>query len=302
MKILSLAITCIMLIASFSIGELRSSAYAQGRAFAAPDFTHQNQTLSVPVMKANYGLYNAFVAERGGNPLVIDNFVSSNSNRVVVDMVLLQQALRLGGLNVKLEYYAAPNPARAESDVKAGISPLLGYETWVQNFDDRVYMSDAIIGDGEFLKVVVGRHDNGKGLMKAKSLDDLLSMSAVTGHRWIIDQKTLKGMGVTNVTLAPRYSLQLKMLQERRVDFGLFEYPNISKSMPEGLAVVSGITIGLRSSRHFMVSKTHPMGATVYQALTRGIKRLNARGAFRRAYEECGFLSKELRAWRRIYP
>ncbi|QJB55183.1 hypothetical protein [Pseudodesulfovibrio sp. zrk46] len=259
-------------------------------------------TFSVPVMKANYPLYQSFLAEKGANPLGITNFSSLYSNRIVVDMVLLQQALALGGLDVKLQYYAVPNPARAIEDVKMGLSPVLGFETWKSDFDDRVFQSDEIIGDGEFLKVVVGRLNNSKYLMQAKSKTDLQKLSAVTGHRWRIDQKTLHEMGIVEIFSVSQYSLQLKMLQEGRVDFGMYEYTNIRKSMPEGLGIVPGITVGLRGTRHFMVSRLHPRGKDIFEALQRGIAILKSRGAFRSAYRECGFISPELDSWKRVFP
>ncbi len=260
------------------------------------------QSIPAPIMDANMGHYARFLEEKGGDPLKIDDFDSKHSNRVVVDMILLQQALKLGGANVQLNFYGSPNPSRAELDVKQGVSPILGYETWNSNFDDTVYMSDCVIGKGEFLKVVVGRQDNGKGLMKAKSLADLQQLTAVTGHRWSIDIMTLREMGIKEVATAPKYSLQISMLQERRADFGLYEYTNIINDMPAGFAVVPGLTVGLNESRHFMVSKSHPAGRFLFEALQRGIKILKSHEVFKKAYRECGFTSSELESWHKIFP
>ncbi|MFW5501317.1 MULTISPECIES: hypothetical protein [unclassified Maridesulfovibrio] len=252
-------------------------------------------------MKSNLSLYEAFISEKGGDPLRITNFVSPNSNRVVVDMVLIQQALALGGLKNPLEFYAMPNPARAEAEVKVGRAVILGFETWSINFDDSMYMSDEIIGPGEFVKVVVGRADNER-LMHVRTLNGLRKFSAITGHRWPIDQKTLMNMGISKIMPVARYNLQIAMLQKQRADFGLMEYPNAKNDLPEDLAVVPGIVVGLDGSRHFMVSKSHRDGYWVFKALNKGLAQLKEQGVFRKAYIECGFISPKLDSWKKLNP
>lgn len=260
------------------------------------------KNLPVPVMESNLALYHAFVSENGGNPLTIDNFVSSYSNRVIVDMVLLQQAIQLGGMDVQLDFYGLPNPVRAQADVKEGKAVALAFETWADDFDDTVYMSDVIIDDGDFWKVVVVRFDKRDLLKKVKNIDDWKDLTAITGHKWQIDQKTLEDIGVKKIYLAYRYDLQLLMLQEGRVDLGLYEYSSIMKNMPENLMVVPDIKVGLRGTRHFMVSKLHPIGHSVFKALQNGIGILKERGVFRKAYSECGFFAGDIKSWDRIYP
>lgn len=282
---------------------MRASAVLLIILLIAVPFAEAEQQLPVPVMESNLLLYHAFVSEKGhGNPFIIDNFESSRSNRVVVDMVLLQQAIKLGGMDIHLSFYGQPNPARAQAEVKEGKAVVLAFETWACDFDDSVYMSDTIINDGEFLKVVVGRPDNKKLFKKVTSIDGWKELTAITGHTWSIDQNTLKEMEVKHIYLAYRYDLQLLMLHEGRADLGLYEHATISKNMPEGLTIVPGITVGLRGTRHFMVSKLHPMGQSLFEAIQKGIKILKNRGAFRKAYAECGFFAKEIESWNRIYP
>ena len=90
------------------------------------------------------------------------------------------------------------------------------------------------------------------------------------------------------------------MLQKGRADFGLFEYPNTGVELPDDLAVVEGVTIGLEGARHFMVSKLHRDGHLVFKALERGLDVLKAKGAFRKAYIECGFINPLLESWTRL--
>lgn len=283
---------------AFALSELPEQASADGSLV----YSFRKQPVPVPIMNANMGHYARFLKEMGGDPLAVDSFVSKHSNRVVVDMILLQQALHLGGADVQLQFYGRPNPARAELDVKQGLSPLLGYETWLSNFDETVYVSDVVIPKGDFLKVVVGRQDNGNGLMKVDNLKDLRKLTVVTGLHWGVDRRTLRDIGVKKIITAPKYLLQISMLQEGRADFGLYEYTNIIKEMPVDLKIVPGITIGLNDSRHFMISKTHPEGKKLFEALQRGVAILKSRGTFKKAYNECGFMSGELESWHRIFP
>lgn len=112
--------------------------------------------------------YELFIAERGVSPLDIQAFSSNRSNRIVANLILLQQALHLGGGNYTFDFISTPNPSRALNFVRTGKAVLLCEDIWDSNVDDSVYKSSEIIGSGEFEKIIVGRLDNTK-LMQVKN-------------------------------------------------------------------------------------------------------------------------------------
>lgn len=262
------------------------------------------EPLDIPVYQGSIAEYERFVAAKGGDPLAIHKFDSGCTSRPVVEMVLLQQALRLGGLQAGVQFVPVPNTARGESLLHSGKAVMLGYSIWQSSFDDRTYMSDAVIRSGEFLKVIVGRAD-AQRLKTVGSLDALKKFVAVTGDSWTEDTRTLRAMGIENIQTVPIYDLQFACLAKKRADFGLFEYSGSAMApwlAEHGLAMVPGITVGITGSRHFMVSKAHPAGKAVFDALQSGLAQLRTEDTFRKAYEACGFAARKIAGWKRIYP
>ena len=74
--------------------------------------------------------------------------------------------------------------------------------------------------------------------------------------------------------------------------------------MVEGLELVPipGIKVALPGSRHWPVSKAHPRGEEVFNALMRGIEELEKKNIIQRAYEECGFFHPQVKDWILINP
>ena len=219
-------------------------------------------------------------------------------------MVLIEQALHLGGCKVPIRYVLVPNYARAIHEVRVGKAAMLGQETWELEFDELVYKSIPIIRSGEFRKAIYGRRDN-QQLMSASELSDFNFFVALTGQGWWVDIATLQTMGVMKVLQVPEYRLHYKMVAEKRADFGLVEYKSDDAGgdgLPPELAIVPGLAVGLKGSRHFMVSKNHPQGKVAYEALKRGLAILEERGVLKSAMCECGFLNPKLMGWKQINP
>ncbi len=250
--------------------------------------------------------YELFLAEKDSSPLDVQNFSSNHSNRVIASLILLQQALHLGGGNYTIEFISAPNPSRALSFVKSGRAVLLGDDIWDNNFDDSVYKSSEIIGPGEFEKIIVGRLDNTL-LTQVKDLNDLQKLSAVTGHDWRVDIQTLEEMKISNVSEVSVYALQLKMLTAGRIDFTMLEATQLEDKKKTALqqvnlGVVPGIKIGLAGSRHYMISKKYPQGKQLFEHLEKGLKILRQRGAIKKALIEVGFYNEKISDWQKIFP
>lgn len=95
------------------------------------------------------------------------------------------------------------------------------------------------------------------------------------------------------------------MLEGNRADFGLYNSSIIDKAdtlLPDSLGIVEGLTIGMNSSRHFMVSKIHPDGEKIFHAIEKGIIILHQKGTIQKALRESGVLNKKALGWKKIYP
>jgi hypothetical protein len=68
------------------------------------------------------------------------------------------------------------------------------------------------------------------------------------------------------------------------------------------IQAIEGYKIALQDSRHFVVSKKHPLGKQTFDALQKGLKQLRQSGYIERAYRECGFLNPSVDTWQEIKP
>lgn len=219
--------------------------------------------------------FRQLVKEKGGDPLKITNFESPFASRPVVAMLILHQALALGGLNAELEFISTPNLSRCISEVKRGKIPLLATDIWEEDFDDSVYKTAPFVKKGDFEKGIYTYE--GSELLKQKiDLNTLLQLVPLTEMSWTQDLNLLKKMGFQKITTAPRYELLLKMLQKKRADFVLLEFGknrDMTYHDPELNAYpVNGVKIVFPNSRHFMVSKLHPDGKKFTKPLNADLK------------------------------
>ncbi|XPV76724.1 MAG: hypothetical protein ACNI27_02050 [Desulfovibrio sp.] len=257
--------------------------------------------ISVATTQDSLIRYNNFVESKGGDPLAITDFTATP--RSVVSLVLMMQALHLGGNKLPIEFYIGPNYARNLHEVRIGNAVIMGGDTWDTEQDFTLLMSDPIIEKGQFQKAIYGRADN-KRLMGLSTVRELQHLVGVTGLAWTIDIEAFEQMKITKLVQAPMHKLHDKIILAGRADFGLLEpaAKNMREALPEGLAVVEGLSISLDHSRHFMVSTLHPNGAQTYDALQRGLAIMKEKGLIQKAFTDCGFFNEELHSWRQLYP
>ena len=236
----------------------------------------------------------------------IDNFVSNHATRQVVDILLVLKSLKLSGLpDVKIVFIEVPNSARERALVKAGEVVLGEQDHWSINFDDSVFMTDPIIRNGEFEKgIYVDPKPSNYKLLSVTSLKELQNYSAVMVPTWSVDWKTLEEMKLKIIHDTATAESIFRMLRADRAHFTLLEFSseNDFGRTIEGIRLipVPGIKVGLKGSRHLMISKIHPQGRTVYNAVQKGLKALRNKGVIKRALTECGFLDERVSNWEKI--
>ena len=258
------------------------------------------ETVLLTATASTVARYEKFIEEKGGDPLSVIDFRSYWSQRGVVDIVLIQQALHLGGMEAEIEFLIVPNPARGQVEVKNGSAVLYAHDIWPDSFDDSVHMSAPVLRPGEFEVLVFtlpGRSD----VLAAESLADLRAFRPVIVQSWEKDRQVLESLGFTDIEEASRYELIFKMLRAGRGDFTLLSASGLQQAESSGdgmvLVPLRGMKIQFPYSRHFMVSRTHPMGDPVFRALEEGLGILHDRGIVTRAMTECGFISETIRDW-----
>ncbi|MCP5079179.1 MAG: hypothetical protein GY951_14130 [Psychromonas sp.] len=247
--------------------------------------------------------YDLFLA--GRDPLGINEYGGLGSRRDVIEVVLIQQALALGGITDPIRFIVTSSHARIIKQVHSGKAVMSGNSIWYDLLNDRdlLYVSESIIENGQFEAGIYTILENQKAL-SAKTLLDVRSLTAVSSKAWIIDWQTLNAMEMSSLINTVKWSSMVKMVAKGRADFLLAPFqPSTDMSFtPEGihLVPVPNIKIGLQGTRHFAVSKRHPKGKEVIKALDAGIKLMKEHGIVDKAYSDSGFFNTKVKDWKKL--
>jgi len=240
-----------------------------------------------------YNDYQNFVNER--DVLAIKSFSGKTIRRDVVDMIIAQQALKLGGFTNKFSYAPGKVNFRNTKMLQNG-ELLISFDSYwkrdAQALADKLYISDPVIRNGEYVAGIYTSPYNQK-VLQVKTLNDLQQLSSISTPKWRTDWKTLQSLNLKELTKENSWLSMTRMVNLQWVDFMLMPFnstPDQSFTMEKvHLIPVQNVAIVLKDSRHFVISKNHPQGEAAFIAINKGIKILREHGAIIKAYTEAGF-------------
>lgn len=241
-----------------------------------------------------YEDYQKFVA--GRDVLAITDFQSPFMRRDVADMVLLQQALALGGFQRTFSYLPGKVNFRNTKMLETG-ELLLSFDTyWLSDakaLADKVLISDAVIKKGQYLAGIYTSPKNTKAL-KLNTLADFNHLTAVSTPKWRTDWQTISALPLKQLVREDEWLSQARMVHMQWVDIMLMPFVNSKdgeyKLEQIHLKLVPKVAVLLDDSRHFVVSRQHPASVEAYSALQRGLAELEKNGRIQQLYREAGFL------------
>jgi len=250
--------------------------------------------------------YQLFVGDR--DPITIDFFGGPGARRDVIEIVLLQQALHLGGFQAKIVFRPERSYLRIIKLIADGEVPISATLKWrddIKPYSAQLYKSSAVVKDGEFIAGLYTRPDNTKALA-ARSLDKLRELSAASNSHWKADVATLKQLGIQRIYYSTYWGQIVRMVVAGRADVTLAPFqsnPGMKVLFEDSeLAPIPGVKVALRGSRHWTVSKRHPQGEEIFTALEKGIALLEQKDIIKRAYEESGFFHEGVKNWTLLNP
>lgn len=273
----------------------------------AVDLSPLNKPLIVSTYSAAIEEYNKFLKSR--DPIALKNYTMQEdiTRRVILEMVLLQQALYLGGLDQKVRFQAANSDDYdiTLTAINSGKMLMHSDSYWLQDLvpqEHALYISEATIEHSQY---VVGLYTspNNKRALNTK-LEDISSLTAVSRRAWSADWQALEHLNLKELREARHWRLMASMVMEQDIDFLLVPFQGTKNQvMGRGkfrLIPIPNIKLALNDSRHFAISKRHSEGETVSLALNAGIKAMKASGTWLRAYRESGVLDPKVDHWQLI--
>lgn len=232
----------------------------------------------------------------GRSVLTIDDFRGATMRRDVADMVLLQQALALGGFTKSFYYQPGKFNFRNTKLLETGDS-LLSFDTYwlsdTQTIAAKVYVSEPVIRHGEYLAGIYSSPEN-HAMLQVKTLQQLRQFSGVSTPKWQTDWATMSALSLKELVREDEWLSQARMVHMRWVDFMLMPFFHDTNGLYQleqiRLKVIPGVAILLNDSRHFVISKAHPDGQSASAALNRGLKLLRENGRIEKLYTQAGFM------------
>jgi hypothetical protein len=267
--------------------------------FMAACFTHAAiafdvNKIQIYVRDDVYEDYKRFL--NGRNLEEISDFSGQYIRRDVVDMILAQQALALGGFRKEFEYQTGNVNFRNTKLLEQGKLLLSMDSYWLEDaksMSDAVYISEPLIKRGEYYAGVFYSPNN-KKMQQLNSYAQLSEYTSVSTPRWRTDWETLHSMPLQKLFVEHEWISQARMVSMTWADFMLMPLmPSLKNEFNlEGIKLVAHpkLVVLLDGSRHLVVSKNHPHGVEAFKALQVGLKILNERGMIIKAYTQAGFI------------
>lgn len=264
--------------------------------------TTQSDSLSILIPSSIVNDFDIFVSSR--DILSIDHYGGHQSRREVAELVLLYQALYLGGYKGKIEYVPQEvDYLRSLKMLGDGRAAIFGTTAWYENVasvNTPFWVTQPLVREGEFIVGIYTSSDNDKA-MAVSSLNQLRDLRAVSNLHWGADWRNLESLQLPQIYSVRNWTSMARMVKAKRADFTLAPF----RSTPgrtldtEGftLTPIPNVSFALEGSRHWVTSKKHAKGKYAHEVLSRGLTSLRNQGTITRAYRESGFFQSKSEYW-----
>lgn len=234
--------------------------------------------------------------------LDITDFKGECSRRDVVDIILLQQALKLGGLELPITFRTGNYELRNRQLLEDGfllVSVDTFWLTEAKKVQDHLYISEPMLRKGEYIAGIYTSPKNKKALA-SRSLKQIRQLSGVSSQNWTADWAVMQQLGLKQLVDEPIWVSQVKLVDRQFVDFMLAPFSVDFAKNGVLLKLIPDIALKLNDSRHYVLSKKHPLSEAAFKALNAGIAKMRQAGTIHKAYSDAGFFFATEHKWKII--
>ncbi len=261
--------------------------------------------IPVTIQEDVYNDYINFLS--GRNPLEISNYDGAYSRRDVVEVVMLEQALYLGGLrDFEFEFIMTNAEGRDYALLKSGKALIRGTAMWAYDYpslEAYLYRTIDVVEEGKF-EAGFYTEENRVEVLKEKEIEEIFELKVVSSKSWTVDWLTLEKLKFENRVDTAKWENMVNLVANSRADALLAPFQSNEDMSFEAYGFtfvpIIGVKIALADPRIFAVSKKHPMGQIVYESLNKGLKIMKERGIIEKIYIESGFYNQKVKDWQLI--
>ena len=263
---------------------------------------------SIPVLVADDVLqfYKRVKAQHNLDQL--NDFSSLPQGRDLIDLIILERALKLGQCECTLAFNNSGLYGRNLQLVKSGQFVMTVDSVWQQdtlNEQDNLLISAPIIKKGQY---DVGLYTSAlnKKALNIYSPEQITHLTAASNRYWSADWATLHQLAPKKFAHVDSWYTMVKVINRQMADFTLLHFRNSQDlSIKLGNATlkpIPNVKAILWDSRHFALSKKHPLSQQVFTALNIGLEKLERQGLINKAYQDIGISSPKTQNWTVLNP
>lgn len=260
------------------------------------------EPISLPIPAHRLDSYHQFLD--GRSPIDVDDFSQAGVeiDRFVVDIILLQQAMELGGFHSPLMLTTMSD--RSEQYIvhlrsgKMVVGSDVMPSSFVSPYPDDILMTDAVIPLGEYFAGLYTSPENIKALSIKSS--DLPLLTAITDKGLSIDWQALESLNLKELHDSKSWKYITKSVEKQRFDFTLISFKRGDMTYKfDGVELVPipGMKVYLNDTFHYAISKKYTRSAELLKSINVGLKKLRDRGSVKRYYTEAGFHNSMTDQW-----
>lgn len=269
-------------------------------ADASPDNPVKN-LIKIPVLIAEDVKIHLDRITKQTDILTLHNFSNLPQGRDLVDVIILNQALTIGGCNCELEYYSNSVYGRNIDLLKSGKFAISADTLWRQDITKQsndLVASKAVIEKGEYDVGLYTAKTNNKAL-SAKNLAQVGHLTAVSNRFWTADWQALQQLNPMKKAHIESFPNMQRLVKSEIADYTLMHFRIKNNTLNhQDLTPIPNIKAILWDSRHYAVSKRSPYKEIIINALDKGLSELSNTNQLQKAYQSVGINHPLTRRWK----
>jgi len=272
--------------------------------FTSTLFAKELPSLTIVISEDVYRDYLCILDNR--NVLEVKNYNGECSRREVVEIILVQQMLALGGYEYQFILEPGYYNMRERKLLEKGLLLVNVDSVWQNEANAMakdVYISPALIRKGEYKAGFYTSADNHK-ILSSTSIEQLKQLTIVSNKNWTVDWNSLTQAGFNKVVHEKEWISQALLVKKHLIDAMLIPFSNkddLSYKIKDiSLKPIANFTFELPESRHIIISKKHPLGKETYDALIKGMEIMRSKGTIIKAFEHSGLFNPIVKNWKHV--
>jgi hypothetical protein len=238
--------------------------------------------------------------------LTVKNYGGKCSRREVIEIILIQQMLALGGFEYEFLLDPVYYYKRERKLLEKGLLLISVDSIWQKealSMEEYVFISPPLIRKKEYQAGFYASSNNSR-ILSTNSIDQLKRLSIVSNKHWTVDWNNLTKAGFERVIHEDEWMSQASLVNKHLIDIMLIPFSNNAdlsyKIKNIELKPIPNFKFPLDESRHVIISKKHPLGSEAYQALIKGMKLMRAEGTITKAFKDSGLFNPAVTHWKKV--